>query len=337
MTEIYKKYCIIDGRPRWIIVDDNENIINSSPTREELKELKIDVYVHKSNNKHRIFVTINEQNKFWVVVDRGRFIRYPTGDDLRGTIIKSYSPTNICSICRYEYEKYGIELIDKSILYPGNVRHNTDKNGKKTNEWLCNRHGNRYDQRYNPDSSHNLEKYSRYARTGKLDQNCPSAKGIKGEKLTDGVFGTKRLSIIKDNYGLSYDHTPLPEGVSVEIGGTLIDLSGKILQTKISNVNFSSWIAKNNVYEYEYWQFGNLKREADKIFDIEIIWCISRECKSIDRGYTIPREIAIENDNIYIYKHKTINAKDYEQYRITDKELLRKGNNIWKKILLGQI
>lgn len=40
MTKLYKSYRIIDGKPRWIIVDENGNIVNKNPTKEELKGLE---------------------------------------------------------------------------------------------------------------------------------------------------------------------------------------------------------------------------------------------------------------------------------------------------------
>jgi hypothetical protein len=33
----YKLYRIVDGKPRWIIVDEHRDIINKTPTKEELK------------------------------------------------------------------------------------------------------------------------------------------------------------------------------------------------------------------------------------------------------------------------------------------------------------
>ena len=37
----YRSWRIIDGEPRWIVIDENENIINKEPKKEELKYLKI--------------------------------------------------------------------------------------------------------------------------------------------------------------------------------------------------------------------------------------------------------------------------------------------------------
>jgi hypothetical protein len=36
----YKRYTIIDGKTKWVIVDENGNIINKNPSKEELKCLQ---------------------------------------------------------------------------------------------------------------------------------------------------------------------------------------------------------------------------------------------------------------------------------------------------------
>lgn len=40
----YKRYTIIDGKAKWVIVDENRNIINKNPSKEELKCLKAENY-----------------------------------------------------------------------------------------------------------------------------------------------------------------------------------------------------------------------------------------------------------------------------------------------------
>ena len=51
MTEFYKSYRIIDGKPRWIIIDKDENIINRNPNKEELKGLKSDSVIIRPPTK----------------------------------------------------------------------------------------------------------------------------------------------------------------------------------------------------------------------------------------------------------------------------------------------
>ena len=86
--------------------------------------------------KYKIKVSIDENNSFWTVVDDGRFIS--TQDDLKCAKITYYSKDNICPRCREENT-----ITDKSILYPRNSFRNTDKNGKKIDERVCKRHGER--------------------------------------------------------------------------------------------------------------------------------------------------------------------------------------------------
>jgi len=53
--------------------------------------------------KYKIFVTIGENNSFWIVIYNGRFIRNPTEGDLKDAKLKEYNRINICPICIEEY------------------------------------------------------------------------------------------------------------------------------------------------------------------------------------------------------------------------------------------
>ncbi len=44
MTE-YKSYRFIDGKARWVIVNENGNIINRNPSKEELKGIELEIYI----------------------------------------------------------------------------------------------------------------------------------------------------------------------------------------------------------------------------------------------------------------------------------------------------
>ena len=44
----YKSNRIIDGKPRWIITDENGKIINRNQTKEELKGLDVGHYKKRS-------------------------------------------------------------------------------------------------------------------------------------------------------------------------------------------------------------------------------------------------------------------------------------------------
>lgn len=119
--------------------------------------------------KYRISVSFDEKNYFWIVVDNGIFIRSPTKEDLAGTKIKSYNKTNICPRCREDKERYGNELMDKSILYPKNAR---QFDIKDENVWICERHSGR--QRNNHNSINKSVQKHTYERL-----NIVSAEEIK--------------------------------------------------------------------------------------------------------------------------------------------------------------
>jgi len=167
-----------------------------------------------------------------------------------------------------------------------------------------------------------------------LDPNSHNALGDNCEMLTDKLFGTKRLSDKYDKYSmLPLDHSPISEKVSIMVGDKLVDLSGKILQTT------------GKIYDSinGYWLFGNLKREWNKEFDVEILWCISEDRLDIERGYIIPQKRIYDPDThtkilgIAIVKNLTFRGCGwYEQYRITDEKFIKKANKIWKEIINSQ-
>lgn len=196
---------------------------------------------------YKIFVIIDEQNKFWIVVKNGRFIKNPTEKDLERAKIKSYSSTNICSICRNEWKKGEIsELADDSILYTGNTLHETDVMGGKTEEFVCRKHGEMNYNRYNPNSRDNIKKSFADHRTGRLkDQGNIFAEDC--QKLTCELFDVDDLNKKLDHYNTPYDHSHISKGMSIEIGGQSVDLSEKRLQTK--GAHFSREIGRKRSNE----------------------------------------------------------------------------------------
>lgn len=152
--------------------------------------------------------------------------------------------------------------------------------------------------------------------------------------MTKELFGVKRLSTELDQYSrLPNDHSPIPVGVSIEIAEKLIDLSGKVPQTTGRRLD-----------DYGTWDFGNLKREWNKDFDIEICWCISKDRLSVERGYIFMKKdiynsetkegvnrIHITKNPTDAYGHSIIPA--YESCIITDNALLNRANEKWKEII----
>lgn len=72
-------------------------------------------------------------------------------------------------------------------------------------------------------------------------------------------------------------------------------------------------------------------------FNTLILYCFNKDGKTIERIYTIPKKECLDRTTIGIYKNPTNNFGRpiipwYEQYRISDEDIIKKVNNIWKKI-----
>lgn len=76
----YKSYRIINGKPRWVIVDENGNIVNRNPTEDELKELK--KLVGKIHERYTEEQLLNELRRFekalyyLIAIDKCNKIKY---------------------------------------------------------------------------------------------------------------------------------------------------------------------------------------------------------------------------------------------------------------------
>jgi hypothetical protein len=277
--------------------------------------------------KYKVRISIDEEKFFWVIIENKKVInRYTTREELVKitTKVYYYNETNICDRCREENN-----ITDKSILYPGNAR--KFEIDKKI-ICYCERHSGIYRQKL-PNSTDNLKKQLADCRTGNLDPNSNNAKGNNFEDLTFIWLGAKRLSVEYDKYSrLPFDHSHIPNGVSIKIGDKLVDLSGKIPQTKgkfYDSVN-------------RYWILS-LTNERSKIFDYIILYCVSKDGKYIERIYIVPKIEIINSNYVKIVKNPVhfcpTNRKRYsyipwyEQYRIIDKETIKMVNEIWQKII----
>ncbi len=213
-------------------------------------------------------------------------------------------------------------------LYPKNAYRETGKDGEKTKIWFCLRHGYNSYQKNDPYSGNNTKKNLSDVRTGNQDPNSPKWKGDKFEELTKRWLRVTKLSEDHDNYTLPLDHSPIPNGTFVNLGDKLVDLSGKIPQTK---GKFYDPYERN-------WMFGSVQNEWYKEFDIDILWCASKYGKKIERGYIIQKKDIYdsETDNgkksIKIVNSTTGRYSIYAKYRITDEEEIKKINKIWTEI-----
>lgn len=225
-----------------------------------------------------------------------------------------YNRTNTCDNIKKDGTQCGNKLI------PGKTYREYDKKGDWTGRWICDNCRKTGD---------NKERRSVLnCRTGNYDSGSTKALGDNCEKLSMELFKVKVLSIECDRYsGLPLDHSPIPEGTSVMVGDKLVDLSGKIPQTKGRCYNS----------DRKGWRSINTEREWYKESDVIILYCVSKDGNTIERIYILPKEEILGIKSIGIYKY---NSKGdlyengwYEKYRVKDEKILEYANKIWKKIL----
>jgi hypothetical protein len=266
------------------------------------------------NKRSRISVSFDGENFFWIIVENGKIInRNPTKEGLMGTKLMSYNKTNVCPICIEEKERYGVELTDKSILYPRNAKRERDKNGKETRRWVCQRHRVAYYQRYDPNSTNNIIKQIGDRRTGNLDPNSSCAKGDNSLELACELYGWVDINKKNDNYTT----------------GTPIDCydPNTGLYHQVQGRHYS--------IEYGRWPFGNFERELEKKYGDMVCFCISEDGKIIERIYIFPKKEVGNRADVLIIKNPLQSRGPfwYEQYRRTDENELKKANEIWRKII----
>lgn len=275
--------------------------------------------------KYKVYISIDEKEYFWVTVENGKVInRNATREELDKitTKPKFYNKTNICPTCRKDNN-----ITDKSILYPKNACHDISEYGKKMNRYVCVRHYGMNYGRYVPNSRNNIIKSLRDRRTGSLKDEG-NILGDNCEDLTEKWLGAKRLATKYDKYStLPLDHDPIQKHILIMIGNKLVDLYGKVPQTK----------GRHYDPTYGFWS-ARIVKEYNKKFDILILYCVSEDRKVVERIYIFPKEDIITISGVTICKNPTDCAGDsiigmYEKYRIIDQEELKKVNNIWKEII----
>lgn len=234
-----------------------------------------------------------------------------------------YNRTNTCDAV----DKDGNKCENK--LSPKKAFREYDKGGKWTGNWLCIVHYGIQDRK-RPDHTNNLLKSVANIRTNNQNKNHSGTKADNTQRLTCTWLGPKDLNIVHDTYNYPIDHSPIPNDTKVSIGHNLVDLSGKIPQTKCRR--YDSY--------YQKWKY-NVEGERLKDVDIIICYCLSEDGSIIERIYIFPIEEIYERTAVSIYKYCKNgfcyhNSKGelyisgwYEKYRVTNEEEIKIINKIW--------
>lgn len=176
--------------------------------------------------------------------------------------------------------------------------------------YVCNKCSRKDYQKNNPNSQHNLIKSVANFRTGNLDQNSATAKAIKSQELACILYGWEDLNKKHDNHKTPLDCYNPKTGLYHQVQGRYYNS------------------------ERGYWSFTGFEREWRKIFETLVCFCISEDGQTVERIYKIPLKEIIENERIgaTIVKNNSKGVGWYEEYRVIDKEELKKADKIWKDI-----
>lgn len=321
----YKTHAIIDGKPRLIIVDDNGKTINKNPCKEELKSLETE-FVSRRNTRIEKY---NDTNTCDRCREKGVSKKLIFGKarrerDQKGNVTGRWT----CDACYSMYDRYRIyekpetyynetntcsKCAERGIikeLRVWNAYRERDNNSDITGRWICR---SCYDAAYNdrPNSTSSVMKSIADSRTNNLDPNSTKGKGDKYQLLACKREGWEDLNKKNDNYLTSLDCYDPKTGVYHQIQGRR--------------------------YTHNHWPFTNFEREWFKEFKDMICYCASKDGKIIERKYIFPSFEIIDKKSITITKNPVDRWGNrftpwYEEYRVTDKEELKKDNDVWNKI-----
>lgn len=218
---------------------------------------------------------------------------------------KRYNQTNTCYRCIEEGK-----TIDESQL-PDKAYKEKDKDGKKTEEWICRKHWRRDYEKNDPDSYSNIIRSMSNSRMDNLDPSSPKGKADKDQELACELYGYVDLNKKYDNYSASIDCLD-------EKTGLLYQIRGRVYNP-----------------EYGKWSFGHFGGEIYKDYKDMILICFNKNRKIVERIYRIPfeKEIKKRRKGIAICKNPSKGDMWYEYYRVKDEKEIKMANDILKKIL----
>lgn len=318
----YKSRRIIDKKPIWVIVDENEKIINKSPSKEELKCVDIPLSKKKlyNNRKYligRLWHFYNKNKKIPMCADFTNNPEYPSqatywrifgswNNALKeaGLWEKRYNPTHTCDRCRKSFGK--LEFLD-------HPRKEYDEKRKWTGNWDCPTCYRRYD----PNSIDNIRKEMTDIRLG-VGQDSETAKGEEDVNIVCEVFEYVNLNKKCNSYNTPIDC--LDEKI-----GLLYQVQGRRYNPDRGD-----------------WPFNGFEREWYKEYESMICLCRNSDGSIIEEIYIFPSWIIIGKMGVDIYKSPMNTAGTspiipwYEEYRIKGKkreDILKKANDILKRKL----
>ena len=321
MENIENKYISvrwIDGKKRKVIVDMYENIINRSPTKDDLKGLEElpSKKVLCANKEYLIGYMkrfYNENRRVPMCDDFSNNPRYPCFNTYirifggwnnsikeAGLWKRRYNNDHSCCRCGISFDE--IEELGRTPIKE------CDEKGDWTGNWDCLKCWRKYD----PNSDSNIQKRLANCRTGNIRSGCTQEKGDRDVELICTLYRYIDLNKKYDNHITEID--------------CLDEKTGLLYQVK--GLHYNS--------KYKRWHFGHLEREYHKKYEDMIFVCKSEDWKIVEELYRIPSWELKCRKGVGIYKNPTDSWGNhitpwYEQYRVKDKEELKRANELQQK------
>lgn len=295
--ENYKSYRYIDGKARWVINDENGDIIDKNPTKEQLKNSILEEPPKKccicGENKTYIDPTgverwyshnkCNKLNctKYICSACNGKI--YNGTIDHIGNKISKIRVDHSNTICCKCGERDTGKKIDGKPLWLRYVGEDNkgEWNGKSYTCTKCNSNiRNKMEYSYN-----NLIKLMSQSRNGKLSKYCETGEGLIVEAVVAKIrklkVSTLELNSFRSKFDASYDQ----EYRRIQVKGPTFD--GR------------RWDAV----------FG-----IDHNFDTLFIICVSKDRKYVDRVYIVQESELYGERRVYIYEDfsKLLTVSKYE-------------------------
>lgn len=161
---------------------------------------------------------------------------------------------------------------------------------------------------HDPKSINNLFKLITNSRTGNQNINSARWLGDMSQKLACMLYGWEDLNKKYDNYRTPIDCFDPKTGLYHQVQGHC----------------YSSI--------YRRWMVNHFEREYGKKYENMVCFCFDKYVKTIERIYKFPDNIVKNKNSVTIIKNPSIGYPWYEEYRITDKEELKRANDIWSDI-----
>jgi hypothetical protein len=319
MVEYYKSKRFVD-RLKWVIVDENGKIINRNPSKEELIGLEKENYCrrHTDYNETNTCQTIKEDGTLCEnSLTKGKSYRkYDINDDrtnewVCGTCHRKhnhnrkniiYNETNVCQEIKNDGSICGRSLI------PGDTCQKRGIYGIKTDIWICANCYRNYSQKNDPNSHNNIRHLLQDYKIGNQDPNSEQVKGDNHQELACILYGWEDLNKKLDNHKTPIDCYDPKTGLYHQVQGRYYN------------------------YERGFWPFAQFERERSKKYENIICFCFSKDEKTVERIYKFPEIVAKIKGSATIVKNSSRRPGWYEEYRVKDKDELKKANEIWKEI-----